>query len=238
EYGRTTDPERSHGGFAIAFPALGVSYYRMTVSEIHGGSSTGGSQGVRQDPGTVDVRAVDVSQFGATLAQSIGGQLVVASTLKLQRSLGDSEGGLDIGGMVAFGAARAGVVVRNVREPTFGSGPESLTLRRQVRAGIALTTTGRSSWGGATVAFDSDLLRISGPSGDERRLAGGAEFWTPRRSLGFRGGVSASTVGDTRVSGSGGLSVALRQGIYADGQLTGGSDRFRRGWGISFRVTF
>src|SRR5262249_35821727 len=90
EYGRTTDPERSHGGFAIAFPALGVSYYRMTVSEIQVGSSTGGSQGVRQDPGTVDVRAVDVSQFGATLAQSIGGHLVVASTLKLQRSLGDS----------------------------------------------------------------------------------------------------------------------------------------------------
>src|SRR5689334_13914678 len=126
EYGRTTETDESHRAFALAFPALGLSYYRMTVSEIQPSSSTGTSAAGRQDPVALGARAVEVSQFGATLGQSIGGRLVLASTLKLQRALGDSQGGLDIGAMGVFGTLRVGAIVRNVREPTFGAGDEAL----------------------------------------------------------------------------------------------------------------
>jgi hypothetical protein len=104
--------------------------------------------------------------------------------------------------------------------------------------GGSLTTLARSSFGGATLAVDADVRRVPAPEGDERRIAGGVEVWTARRTLGFRAGVSGSTVGDSRVSAGGGASVALRPGLYADLQATGGSDRSRRGWGASFRVTF
>jgi hypothetical protein len=238
EYGRTTDRDETHRGLALAFPALGLGYYRMTVSEIQPASSTGTSDASRQDPGTAGVRSVDVSQFGATVGQSIGGRFVVATTLKLLRAMGDSHGGLDVGAMAVFGVARVGAIVRNVSEPTFGAGDEALTLRRQVRVGASVTTLARSSLGGATLAIDADMRRVAGPEGDERRIAGGAEVWTPRRILGFRAGISGSTVGESRVSAGGGASVALRPGLFADLQATGGSDRSRRGWGAAFRVTF
>jgi hypothetical protein len=45
-------------------------------------------------------------------------------------------------------------------------------------------------------------------------------------------------LGDARTVGSGGISVAVRRGIYLDGQLTGGSDPTRKGWSAAFRVTF
>lgn len=238
EYGRTPDRDETHRGLALAFPALGLGYYRMTVSEIRPTSSTGASGEDRQDPGTLGVRSVDVSQFGASVGQSIGGRLVVATTLKLLRAMGDSHGGLDVGAMAIFGVARVGAIVRNVSEPTFGSGDSAFTLRRQVRVGASLTTIGRSSFGGATLAVDADARRVAAPEGDERRIGGGAEFWTPRRTLGFRAGLSGSTIGDSRVAAGGGASVALRPGLYADVQGTGGSDRSRRGWSASFRVTF
>src|SRR5262249_19087024 len=141
EYGKRTEPPvPDHGtsnGFAVAFPALGFSYYRMTVSEIQPLSSTGDSSGVRQDPGTPSVRAVDLSQFGVTLGQSVGRHVVFASTLKLVHAQDDSEGGLDAGAMAIYGLFRAGVTVRNIREATLGEGDEAITLRRQVRAGAA-----------------------------------------------------------------------------------------------------
>ena len=37
---------------------------------------------------------------------------------------------------------------------------------------------------------------------------------------------------------SGGLSLGLRHGYYADGQVTGGSDETLKGWGVALRVTF
>src|SRR5258708_3800063 len=69
EYGRTTETDQTHRGFALAFPALGLGYYRLTVSEIRPESSTASSPGVRQDPGGVAVRTAELSQFGATLGQ-------------------------------------------------------------------------------------------------------------------------------------------------------------------------
>src|SRR5262249_39397618 len=73
----------SHRGIALAFPALGLSYYRVTAAELRTVSSTGASEAVRQDPGTPYVYALEVSQFGATVGQSLTNHIVVASTAKL-----------------------------------------------------------------------------------------------------------------------------------------------------------
>jgi hypothetical protein len=47
-----------------------------------------------------------------------------------------------------------------------------------------------------------------------------------------------NTVGESRRSGSVGVSVGLRGGLYLDGQLTRGADKVRNGWGFALRVTF
>jgi hypothetical protein len=250
------------GGFAAAFPALGLSYYRLRLSEIQPSPSAGGGAGGRQDPGTGDVylRSLALSQFGATFGQSIGDHLVVASTLKLLNgrlaaatrpgagsSLDEADGldgpsetrgAFDIGATATFGMARAGVMVRNVTAPVFGRGADALTLQRQVRTGFALTTVGGSSFGGLTVAVDADLTRAATATGDERRVASGFEVWTRARRFGVRGGISASTLGDRRAAASAGASWAIRSRLYLDGQITGGSSSGRRGEGLDLRVTF
>lgn len=242
EYGKATDPPASgspsHRGFALAFPGLGLSYYRMTVSEIRPAGSTADAAGDRQDGGTFSVRSVDLSQFGATVGQSLGNHLVIASTLKLMRAAGDSEGGLDIGAMAVYGLVRAGVTVRNVREATFGEGDSAIALKRQVRAGLALSSATSTAFGGATLAVDADLRNVATAVGDERRIAAGGEVWAKKRWVGARGGVSASTTGERRTAVSGGVSVAARPGLFVEAQATGGSDRLRKGWAAALRLTF
>lgn len=241
EYGqsRPTDAgDIAHRAIALAFPALGLSYYRMTVSEIRPSSSTDPTTGSRQEEGTSRVRAVDVSQFGATVGQSLGGHLVLASTLKLIRAAGETHGGLDIGAMAISGILRVGVLVRNVNETTVGAGEEELTLRRHARAGAALTSAAQTALGGVTLAVDGDLQRVPTATGDERRIAVGGEVWNRTRVIGGRAGFSASTVGETRSAATAGVSVAFRPGLFVDGQLTGGSDETRKGWTVGLRVTF
>src|SRR5262245_34358500 len=140
EYGEPTDgatPDRpSRFGFALAFPALGLSYYRMTVSRMQLGVPTATAPAVRQDPGTPSVRSLEVSQFGATLGQSISNHFVVASTLKVVRTEDESDGSLDIGAMTIFGRTRLAVTVRNVSEPTFQEETNPFTLARQARVGF------------------------------------------------------------------------------------------------------
>lgn len=239
DYGREQEPDRSQRGFAIAFPALGLSYFHHTVLQgAPAGSPTGSTTPDRQDLGTLSTRSLEVSQFGATVGQSLNDHVVVASTVKLLRAAGESHADLDLGVLGAVGVARIGLMARNVRETTFGDGEAAMTFERQLRAGIAVTSAARTSYGGATLAADFDLLQVAGPSGDERRIAVGGELWTKARRLGIRGGLSGSTVGARRSSRSVGGSVALRQSFYLDGQLTGGDDVARRGWTAGLRVTF
>jgi hypothetical protein len=250
-------------GVAASYPALGLSYYRLRVSEIRSiGAIADGATG-RQDQGLAPVRlhSLALQQFGATVGQSIGRHLVLGSTLKVIRgALGSAAGvagaasldqaselegdaqirlDLDVGAMAKVGAVRAGVVVKNVRQPAFSAGDDRLELGRQVRAGVALAlgsggATGRS----LTFAADADLTRTPTATGDQRHVAGGVEAWLFGRSLGLRGGVSANTVGDVRPTAGAGASLALRAGTYVDGQATFGSDQDRRGWGLALRLTF
>jgi hypothetical protein len=249
-------------GVSLAFPALGLSYYRLRVSEIRPETSTGTEGGVRQDKGTTEVRlrSLVLNQFGATVGQSVGNHLVIGSTLKLVRASfgadvrapggasldeaerlpadGETHSGLDMGAMAVFGRTRLGLTVRNVTEPEFGSGSSAITLRRQARAGVALSSGTRGVIGSATVAADADLTTTATALGDERRVAAGVEVWTLKRNVGIRGGVGASSIGDRRLAFSGGLSAAVRRGTYLEAEATGGSDQSRHGWSLGFRVTF
>src|SRR4051794_30707831 len=72
---------------AVAFPALGLSYYRLRISDLAPQISTGTPAGVRQGQqggaAEVRLRSMVLNQFGASVGQSLGSHLVVASTVKL-----------------------------------------------------------------------------------------------------------------------------------------------------------
>jgi hypothetical protein len=232
EYDRTRDPPETGGGIAVAFPALGLSYYRLPISEMRVVTSTDQTPGSRQD-----VRGL--SQYGATAGQSLGKHLVVASTIKLVRA-GETRGDLDLGAMASLGVVRLGLVVRNVRQPTFSadSGGTTLELPRQARAGAALVARGNGPVNGLALAVDADLTTLPTSRGDQRRVAAGLEVWAFRRSLGVRTGLSANAIGDSDTSISGGISLAVRSGTYVEAHATGGSEATRRRWGLGVRVTF
>ena len=235
EYGHLPNPnDGTVKGVAIAFPALGLSYYRLPISEMQPAGSTVGGSAIRQDQGTL-------SELGVTVGQSLGNHFVVGSTLKLMTA-GQTHAGLDLGGMFSVGLARIGLSVRNVTESTFGEGAGAFALKRQARAGFALTTGPRGVIGTGAVAVDADLTTTVTAAGEQRRVAVGGEVWTTQRVLGLRAGVSRNLVGSEGTSLSGGASVAFRRQrsltSYVDGQVTGGMDETPRSWSVGLRLTF
>jgi hypothetical protein len=246
-------------GFTAMFPSLGVSYYRLQVSQIRPFGATADALPGREDRGRAPVflSSLLLQQFGATVGQSVGQHLVVATTVRVARGRFASESAaadvsfdaaealdghaethmdLDVGAIVRFGGVRIGAAMKHVTEPSFSSGDDRVDLVRQARAGIAATLPGAG--GALTVAVDADLTRTPTAMGDVRHVAAGAEAWLLPRRLALRGGITANTVGDARLSGSAGVSVALRTGLYVDGQTTGWSDETTKGWGLALRATF
>jgi hypothetical protein len=252
--------------FALTTPALGLSLYRLRISEIRPLSTNGAGSSGRQEGGAipVDLRTFALTQFGSTVAQSVGGNLVIGSTLKLLRagralSL-DAESGsardrldaagsaevehewepdLDVGAMVSVSRMRFGVSVKHLREPEFGEDDSGFELKRQARAGAAVIGgSGSGPLSMITAAVDADLTTLATGLGDVRHVAAGAEAWLFDRRLGLRGGFSTNTVGDAENSTSVGISLGSRAGYYVDGFLTVGSDDSRDGWGLSFRLSY
>ena len=209
EHSRADDNGSS--GVAVAYPALGLSYYR------------------------VHLRSLVLNQIGATVGHSLGEHLVVGSTVKLLR--GDqTRGDLDAGATATFGSARVAIVVRHLGAPEVGTDRNPVELERQVRVGAMYTLT---LGGGATVtsAIDADVTKTTTSNGDARHVAAGIEVW-PRPRFGVRGGVSAHTTGDVRGAASVGASVAARSGFFVDGFVTRGDDTAKTGWGLALRATF
>jgi hypothetical protein len=248
--------------FAVSFPALGLSYYRLRISEIAAISPTAAPTADRQDLGATATfaRTLALQQFGATFAQSAGA-IVFASTLKLERggvsraiAAGhdpldaaddldvetETHADLDLGVMLNAGTLRVGASVRNLAQPTFGpDNDERFELKRKARAGVALLT---ASKGGAldalTIAADFDLTRTSTLFGDVRHITTGAEAYFAKRHVGVRGGISGNTVGSARTAFSYGFSVAPTTGIYVDFARTKGRDDTVEGWMLGVRLTF
>jgi hypothetical protein len=225
-------------GVAFAVPSLGLSYYRLRINHIQPPSgSTERPDGDRQDPGAAGIRLPTyvLSQFGATVGQSLGDHLVVGSTFTLVRA-DQTRGDLDVGATGTFGPARVAIVVKRLRAPMVTAGGSAVRLPRQVRVGArwAMPGAGRVSM---AVAADGDLTTTATAGGQTRHLAGGVELWFDR-AVAIRGGVSINTVGDARPSTSGGVSASVASGLYVDAQITRGEDDGTRSWGLALRVTF
>ena len=216
-------------GFSAAYPALGIAYYRLPVSQIRAKASTETTPPGREDQGVL-------SLYGATVGQSLGEHFVIGSTIKLLHA-GDTHLGVDVGAMATFGPARIGATLRDVTEPTFDDGGAAFTLERHLRAGFALTSGKRGAIGQATLSVDADLTKTDTFRGEERSIAVGAEAWTRQQTFGIRGGFSKNTVGDTATLLSGGFSLMLRRGNFVDVYASTG-DAVRHGLGLALRVTF
>jgi hypothetical protein len=226
----TTDVARIDSrAFAVAFPALGLSYYRVPIVITRPGSPL--------LPASANGVSGDLSVFGATVEQSVGEHLVVGSTLKLVRALDETHADADIGAMVSVGAARFGVAVKNLARPDFSDGVAATSLPRQARAGASFRS-GPPNRPVAIFAVDMDLTRTPTPSGDARRVAAGLELWVPGRRVAVRGGAGASTTGDARRTASVGASLAVTPRVYADFQGTRAVDDIGTSWGCGLRVTF
>jgi hypothetical protein len=247
------------GGFAVGFPALGVSYYRLRVSQIAPEAPTAPPTPDRQDLGVAGPRLFTrvTNQFGATVGQSLGNHLVLASTFKVVRageaeSVGesldvaddldvplDSSADLDIGVLVLFGPARFGGSIKHLWEPTVGEvdGAPGFVLARQARVGASWMHGQSGAPIHLTVAADADVTRTPTIFGDARHVATGTEVALPQLHLTVRGGLSWNTVGNMSRSASTGVSIGLSHGFYFDAARTFGTDRSRKGWAAGFRLT-
>lgn len=231
-------------GLAFGFPSLGLSYYHLNISQIQPSATTAAGGTSRQDHGAAGTGlpvpyAVEFNQFGATVGQSIGDHLVVATTVKVMNARSETRGDFDIGAMAAFGPVRAGLNVRNLVSGTFGTGSDAVELARQARAGVSVTAPARGPIERLTLSFDVDLTAVPVVSrgADERHMAGGAEAWMRRRRVAVRGGVGADVEG-SGAYGAVGFSVSPFQRFYVDGAAMWGPTDDRDRWGIDLRVTF
>lgn len=240
---------------AFGFPALGVSFYRL--SNVSARVITAGP--VPPPIGTgAELAALRTSHVGATVLQTIVDGLHVGATLKYVRgsagarddapapvdpldeaaSLPDQGGhafDVDAGVMADLRTLRIGLTARNLLEPQFDSlRGGRLELPRQVRAGVAVLPSDR-----LTLSLDADLTASPDPSGDRRSLAAGVEQRLWDRRLGLRAGVRMSTHGATRPTVTAGASVAVRSAIFADGYVAVGVDGPAPGGaGLGVRVVF
>jgi len=235
-----------HWGVAFGFPALGLSYYHLNISQIRPSASTAAGGTSRQDHGAVGTDlpvtySVDFNQFGTTVGQSLGDHVVVATTVKVMYAQSDTRGDFDLGAMAAFGPVRAGLNVRNVVGGTFGTpGTDVFELTRQARAGVAVTPRTTGSLDRLTLSLDVDLTTAPFEGRDERHVAGGAEAWLRGRRVAVRGGAGVNMVSDAgdAAYGAVGITVSPFQRCFVDGVASWGSTEARNRWGFDLRVTF
>jgi hypothetical protein len=249
-------PEQSAAertGFFLGLGSLpgALAYYRTRESAVLARQAPAGSP-------TARLTTVTLHQTTFTAVQSLTSAIVVGSAVKFvrgvvarvdqpgadARELVDEAGklvgratnrlDLDLGLMANFGIARAGLLVRNVREPGLNT-PEGdeVELQRQVRLGFAFLPDRAT-----ILAIDLDLTRTELPTGAWRAVAVGGERWFGRRQVAVRAGVRASTTGDTRVAFSGGIGVKTYGALVVDAQVTGGASHGDLGWGLGARVAF
>jgi len=140
--------------------------------------------------------------------------------------------------MGSFGTVRLGVAVRDVRNPTFGAGPEALELGRRARAGAAVTLPARGALERLVFAVDADLNSARAGGHDEQDVTGGVEAWWFGRRLGLRGGGGANVATGGGSFGAFGISVMPYPRMNIDAAVTRGSDFARDRWALGLRLTF
>ncbi len=248
--------------FAFSTPVIGGSFYRFVLTDAAAVAPIGQVSADRQSgEALVGLRSWSASAFGATIVQTLVEGTHVGATLKYVRGTlrsgttatatspdsaldqaGDLAGGkaegqfdLDVGALATAGALRLGLVVRNVRAPTFADG--AFTLPRQSRVGIAIAAE-QAGGPPLTISFDADLRAYPTGNGMRRVVAVGAEQWFAGKRFGLRGGARFNQVGATERALTAGASLALRSGSYFEAHVVGGGSPAERGWGTGVRVSF
>ncbi len=246
---------------AIGAPPVGLSYYRLRSTILAPVlMPTAGVADSRNhtEAGQVRLETLVTHHTGATLVQSIAPGIAVGATLKLVRGIasstvqpdgarkallqdagdllgkGSTRFDADLGVMASAGRLKAGLTLRNATEPSFRTAGDrgSLKLERQARAGVSLAPI--AGW---LLAVDLDLTKTAGPVGAVRNLAAGAEGRLARKAL-VRGGLQLNTAGDRAPAVTAGGSYLATASLLVDVQVTAGSERAARGWGIAARVGF
>jgi hypothetical protein len=253
---------RSGAAIVLSTPPLGLSYYRLRQTAAFPATVPAAESGQGQDPQQrkdFRVETLITHHAGVTLVQSLTEGIAVGATLKVVRGVAatgvasnttrdalldqddligraSNTADADLGLMGSLGIVRAGLTVRNVREPEFGSAGngEALKLTRQVRVGVAFLPL--QNW---LMAVDFDLTRRPDPLGETRNFATGLEGRIQARVT-VRGGLRINTVGETgrRPVLSGGASFAVFGSTFLDAHVTRGSEEGDRGWGFAGRVLF
>ncbi len=212
---------------AIGTPPLGISYYRTAVADDAGGPT------------------LVAHHAGITLVQSVGARLAVGSTLKLVRAVASGGGSAatstntfdaDLGVMTHGSLGQLGLSVGNLRQPEFRTSKGSIRMARRVRAGASVRA--RQT---LTIAGDVDLTTAHTAAGDWRDAAIGVEAH-PFTPAWVRGGLHWNTAGDAPAGkapvATVGGSVAVYGSTQADAQVSFGSEKGARGWGLGLRFVF
>jgi len=238
---------------SLSVPPLGVSYYRFRITNIQPAGPTVTPPAGREDGRVGVVQSLRLHELGVTLLQTVFSGVHVGTTLKFLR--GDvehtsSDVGLtpegefdaDLGVLAVAGPWRVGGVVKNLFEAAeFGevAGLDGVTLSRQARVGVAFDAGARRGSNAAwTVSADVDVASYATNTGDRRVIAAGAERWLVGKRIGVRGGARFNQVGQKERSATGGVSAAIRPGLFVEAHgVAGGSDD-ERGWGVAARITF
>ena len=248
---------------SLATLPLGVSYYRLDITDIRAASPTAEPDADREDRAAgVSIRSLSVSQFGATVLHTITTGLSAGATVKYLRGTArareiddldpsvpfselldqgdDLDGGegqgtvdIDLGVLATFGGLRVGVTGRNLREPRFGD----RRVSRQLRVGAAFDGVA-AEMAPVMVSMDVDVRRYAAGSGDRRVIALGAEHWLRPQRIALRGGARFNTVGEQDRTVTAGASVAARAGLFVEGHAAYGSNTGESGWGVAARVSF
>lgn len=254
---------------ALVTPPIGVSVYRFRITDIQPFAPIDAVLDGRQDGGAgVYPRSLSVSQVGVTVLRTVAQGIHVGTTLKYVRgtvTAGESilgsdpgelldsgeslEGGtaesrfdLDLGLLGVAGAFRIGALVRNVREPEFGSATlpggsrNTVRLPRQVRLGLAFNA--EDSMKVPLMAVDADLRSYDTPVGERQVVAVGAEQWLLARRLGVRAGGRFNTRGAKERTATVGATLAVRGGLLLEAHAAGGGASAEQGWGVGARVSF
>lgn len=248
--------------FAATAPPVGFSYYRLRITDIRRSGPTGQPLVSREDTRAgVSVRSFSASELGLTVVQSILPGIHAGATLKYVRGTlrsgagdaaqagsdlldageelggGDAESRFDLNAGVigVAGPVRLGAVMRNVRAPKFAGG--AFLLPRQTRVGAALDLE-KAGGPPLTLAVDADARTYATATGDRRVVAVGAEQWLWTRRIGIRGGGRFNRIGAHERVAAAGVSIAMRTGVYVEGQITRGGTDAERGWGLGAHVTF
>lgn len=253
------DPARGQStiGALVGTPPLGLSYLRQRFTEVHPVVPT--STGREPSRTAEDAYASLVThQAGVTLLHSITTDLIVGTTLKFVRGIASSgtlpagdtpedtlgaaadligqasnRFDLDAGVLAIAGDFRFGAAFRNLARPGFDA-PDGtrLTLDRLARVGAAWVYRDLT-----TVAADVDLTKTEAVDGTTRRVAIGIEHrgWT---RAAVRGGIRFATDSAVSTVVAAGGSVAVKAGLWVDGEWTIQTRTGQGAWGLAGRVAF